>query len=140
MLQSPVDGKPMLLTPEESIQIQVSKLSFSPCFSFIFTWVLSFCLYLYMLYLKCTGDYRSLHNVICFLNKIFPCFKYNISKLRDGWSFFNIWNLSLIKRSCPLSLLPVPPLLQILMFSTLDSTFSQLVFRKQLQMAIQDSL
>lgn len=28
LLQSPVDGKPMLLTPEESIQIQVSSLVF----------------------------------------------------------------------------------------------------------------
>lgn len=30
LLQSPVDGKPMLLTPEESIQIQVNVASLFP--------------------------------------------------------------------------------------------------------------
>lgn len=42
MLQSPVDGKPMLLTPEESIQIQVSNYTSIYIFSFFSFNIFSF--------------------------------------------------------------------------------------------------
>lgn len=75
LMQSPVDGKPMLLTPEESIQIQVTKIPFSMFFFKFYQGALFFN-QISMLCLKCIGgNHGSLHNVILLLNKTFRCFK-----------------------------------------------------------------